>query len=203
MRSIRQVQEVQSMDNALKKDNIRKMNNIEKTDKEERLSVLIDTYQNLVFSVCYKVTADYFAAEDLTQEAFLSAYKNLDTFEGTNEKAWLCRIATNKSIDYLRNAGRRAVPTEDIFFEQQSGNRGSPEEMCLEDEVKERLLKHCMSLKPPYNEIAKAVYYDELKAEEIANIRNENVKTVRTQIYRARDMLRKLYGKEKAHDGWI
>lgn len=167
-------------------------------NKEERLSMLIDTYQNLVFSVCYKVTADYFAAEDLTQEAFLSAYKNLDTFEGTNEKAWLCRIATNKSIDYLRSAGRKAVPTEDIFFEQQSETGGSPEEICLEEEVKHRLLEYCRKLKPPYDEIAKAVYYDELKAEEIASMRNENVKTVRTQIYRARDMLRKLYGKEKS-----
>lgn len=167
-------------------------------NKEERLSGMVDTYQNLVFSVCYKVTGDYFAAEDLTQEAFLSAYKSLDTFEGTNEKAWLCRIATNKSIDYLRNAGRKAVPTEDQFFEQQSETRGSPEEICLEKEVKERLLEYCSRLKPPYNEIAKAVYYDEMKADEIAKRRNENIKTVQTQIYRARDMLRKMYGKEKS-----
>ena len=72
--------------------------------------MMVDTYQNLVFSVCYKVTRDYFAAEDLAQETFLSAYKNLDGFEGGNEKAWLCRIATNKGIDYLRGSGRRAVP---------------------------------------------------------------------------------------------
>ncbi|NLL77643.1 MAG: sigma-70 family RNA polymerase sigma factor [Clostridiales bacterium] len=167
-------------------------------NKEEQLSEMIDTYQNLVFSICYKVTADYFAAEDLTQEAFLAAYKNLDSFEGTNEKAWLCRIATNKSIDYLRSAGRRVVPTEDIFFEQQSETRSSPEEMCLEKEVRERLLEYCSKLKSPYDEIAKAVYYDEMKAEEIARRRNENIKTVQTQIYRARDMLRKLYGKERS-----
>lgn len=159
---------------------------------------MVDTYQNLVFSVCYKVTGDYFAAEDLTQEAFLSAYKNLDTFQGENEKAWLCRIATNKSIDYLRSAGRRAVPTEDIFFEQQSENRGSPEDICLEKEVKEKLLEYCSKLKPPYDEIAKSVYYDEKKAAEIAEERNENLKTVQTQIYRARNMLRKIYGKERS-----
>ncbi|MCX4321186.1 MAG: RNA polymerase sigma factor, partial [Lachnospiraceae bacterium] len=102
-----------------------------KWTKEERLSRMVDTYQNLVFSVCYKVVGDYFAAEDLAQETFLSAFKNLDTFEGANEKAWLCRIATNKGIDYLRSSGRRAVPTEDIFFEQQVEDRGSPEEICL------------------------------------------------------------------------
>lgn len=169
-----------------------------KGTREERLSAMIDTYQGLIFSVCYKVVGDYFAAEDLTQETFLSAYKNLDSFEGTNEKAWLCRIATNKGIDYLRGAGRRAVPTEDVFFEQQTEMRGSPEEICLEEEVKEQLLDYCSRLRPPYNEIAKAVYYEEKKADEIARERGENIKTVQTQIYRARDMLRKLYGKERS-----
>lgn len=169
-----------------------------KETKEERLSAMIDTYQNLVFSVCYKVVGDYFAAEDLTQETFLSAYKSLDTFEGKNEKAWLCRIATNKSIDYLRSSGIRAVPTEDIFFEQQTQSAGTPEEICLEEEVKERLLDYCRQLRPPYDEIAKAVYYEEKKADEIAKERGENIKTVWTQIYRARDMLRKLYGKERS-----
>lgn len=173
------------------------MSNAQKKNKEERFSIMVDTYQNLIFSVCYKVTGDYFMAEDLAQESFLAAYRNLDSFEGENEKAWLCRIATNKSIDYLRGAGRRAVPTEDIFFEQQSENGGSPEDICLEKEVKERLLEYCGRLKPPYNEIAKSVYYDEKKAVEIAKERNENVKTVQTQIYRARDMLRKIYGKER------
>lgn len=173
------------------------MGNTQKINKEARLSMMVDTYQNLVFSVCYKVTRDYFAAEDLAQETFLSAYKNLDRFEGGNEKAWLCRIATNKSIDYLRGAGRRAVPTEDIFFEQQSEDRGTPEEICLEKEVKERLLFYCGKLKPPYDRIAKGVYYEEKKADEIAKERNENLKTVQTQIYRARDMLRKIYGKER------
>jgi RNA polymerase sigma factor (sigma-70 family) len=174
------------------------MSNAQKKNKEERFSIMVDTYQNLIFSVCYKVTGDYFMAEDLAQESFLAAYRNLDSFEGENEKAWLCRIATNKSIDYLRGAGRRAVPTEDIFFEQQSENGGSPEDICLEKEVKERLLEYCGRLKPPYNEIAKSVYYDEKKAVEIAKERNENVKTVQTQIYRARDMLRKIYGKERS-----
>ena len=151
-----------------------------------------------IYRYCYFKVHDERLAEDLTQESFLAAYRNLDSFEGENEKAWLCRIATNKSIDYLRGAGRRVVPTEDIFFEQQSENRGSPEDICLEKEVKERLLEYCGRLKPPYDEIAKSVYYDEKKAVEIAKERNENVKTVQTQIYRARDMLRKIYGKERS-----
>ena len=58
------------------------------------------------------MTGDYFAAEDLTQETFLSAFRHMDSFTGTNEKAWLCRIASNKCIDYLKSAGRRQIPSE-------------------------------------------------------------------------------------------
>ena len=63
--------------------------------------------------------------------------------------------------------------------------------------MKATLLTRCQSLKPPYDEIAKAYYYDEMDAAEIAMKKGMKLKTVQTQIYRARAMLRKLYGKEK------
>lgn len=167
--------------------------------REEQLSALIDSYGNLVFSICYKMTSDYFASEDLSQETFLSAYKHLSEFDGQYEKAWICRIATNKCLDYLNSAGRRMIPTEDVGMDdgRMPDVRGTPESICLEEEVRATLLARCRSLKPPYDEIAKAYYYDEMDAGEIALQRGMKLKTVQTQIYRARSMLRKLYGKEK------
>ena len=161
------------------------------------MSALIDSYQHLVFSICYKMTSDYFASEDLAQETFLSAYKHLGEFDGKYEKAWLCRIATNKCLDYLQSAGRRVIPTEDVVMNETCTYEGAPETVCLEEEVRQTLLNRCMSLKPPYDEIAKAYYYDEMNVVEISAQRGMKVKTVQTQIYRARAMLRKLYGKEK------
>ncbi|MDE7133291.1 MAG: sigma-70 family RNA polymerase sigma factor [Lachnospiraceae bacterium] len=166
-------------------------------NREEQLSALIDSYQHLVFSICYKMTSDYFASEDLTQETFLSAYSHLKDFDGKYEKAWLCRIATNKCLDYLQSAGRRVIPTEDVMVSDTGTYEGAPENVCLEEEVKQTLLDRCKSLKPPYDEIAKAYYYDEMEVSEIAAQRGMKLKTVQTQIYRARAMLRSLYGKEK------
>lgn len=163
---------------------------------ENRLSELIDTYEKLVFSICYKITGDYFAAEDLTQETFLSVFQKYETFDGANEKAWIGRIATNKSIDYLRSAGHKSVPTEEGFFEGVVEKRGSPEELCMEEEVKRSLEKSCRSLKPPYDEIARDYYLLEKSADEMAAERGINKKTIQTQIYRARDLLRKIYRKE-------
>ena len=85
-------------------------------NRDEKLEELIDRYQSLVFSICFKMTGDYFAAEDLAQETFLSAYEKYSSFDGRHEKAWICRIATNKCLDYLKAAGRRSVPTEDEWF---------------------------------------------------------------------------------------
>ncbi|MDE6883958.1 MAG: RNA polymerase subunit sigma-70, partial [Lachnospiraceae bacterium] len=73
----------------------------------------------------------------------------------------------------------------------------TPEQSYLEEEVRETLLARCRSLKPPYDEIARAYYYDEMDVSEIAAARSMKVKTVQTQVYRARSMLRRLYGKEK------
>ncbi|MDE5718763.1 MAG: sigma-70 family RNA polymerase sigma factor, partial [Lachnospiraceae bacterium] len=179
-------------------------------NREEQLSALIDSYQHLVFSICYKMTADYFASEDLTQETFLSVYRHLGEFDGRYEKAWVCRIATNKCLDYLQSAGRRSIPTEDLGFQSARGpdegtpsGKGAgavgesmaavqqtPESIWLEKEVRATLLSRCRSLKPPYDEIAKAYYYDELDAGEIARQRGAKKKTIQTQIYRARSMLR-------------
>lgn len=159
---------------------------------------MVHKYQNLVFSICVKMTGDYFAAEDLTQETFLSAYQHKEEFDGKNEKAWLCRIASNKCIDYSRQAARRMVPTEDEVLGSHPARAGGPEEQCIEEVVREELQEKCGQLKPPYDEIAKLYFCEEHPAGEIAELKQKNLKTVQTQIYRARAMLRKLYGKERS-----
>lgn len=170
-------------------------------DSGMQLERFINEYQNLIFSICFRLTGDYFESEDLAQDTFLSAYKNLHSFDGTNERAWLCRIATNKCIDYLKRAGRRSVPTDDEFFSSITDARSSPEEMALEDAVKQQLFKNCDSLKPPYREAALAYFYYELDVGEIAARTGKNIKTIQTQIYRAKAMLKNLYRKEDFHDG--
>ena len=71
----------------------------DKIDKEAYFNYLLDTYERLVYSICFKMTGNQFDAEDLTQETFLSVYKNLATFQRDYEKAWICKIATNKIAD--------------------------------------------------------------------------------------------------------
>ena len=157
---------------------------------------MIDDYQKLIFSICYKITADYFIAEDLAQETFVAAYQNLPRLSQVNEKAYLARIAANKSIDYLRNAASRQIPTAETFFRTQIDHGSQPEEVYLQTEIKTMLRQCIAKLKPPYAEIAAAYYIEEKTPKEIAFAQKANLKTIQTQIYRAREMLKEAYGKE-------
>ena len=170
---------------------------MEKIDSKENFIKLIQQYQNLVFSICLKLTGDYFVAEDLTQETFLSAYRHMDNFAGQAEKAWLCRIASNKCIDYLRAADRRMVPVaEEELPEQVDVSQEDPLGRVLNQELLAKLKEECEALKSPYREAALKHFVEGKPAAEIAADSNESLSTVKTRIYRARELLRKTFGKE-------
>ena len=166
-----------------------------------QLEQWIDRYQNLIYSICFQLTKDYFDAQDLTQETFLSAYKNLAGFDGVNERAWLCRIASRKCLDYLKHSGRKQIPTDDQFLITCSPPEPAPEREVMEAALRQELYDCCLKLKEPYRQVALGYFYYETDAAEMAAKTGKNLKTIQTQIYRAKAMLRKLYRKEDLFDG--
>ena len=92
-------------------------------------------YGQLVYTICLRNCGNPFDAEDLMQETFLAAYKGLDSFEQEKEQAWICKIALNKCLDFLKSAGRRQVPTEEVYFEQEMDQ--SVTTTCIEEIWKE------------------------------------------------------------------
>lgn len=156
------------------------------------MEYLIEQYQNLIYSICLKSVGNPFDAEDLTQEVFLSAFKNLSRFDGTYEKAWLSKIAVHKCLDYLKATGRRTVPTEDTYFTQLADTHASPEEDYLISASDQNVRFLCQQLRSPYREVATAHFCDELSVAEIAQRDNKKPKTVQTQLYRSRSMLKKM-----------
>lgn len=131
----------------------------------------------------------------MAQETFVSVYKHLPTFDRQHEKAWLSRIATNKCLDFIKRADRKNQPTEEEYFISQVNKDPLPEDKILEKEIKQQLSDRCNQLKPPYRDIALDYFYHELSAAEIASNTGKNLKTVQTQIYRARALLQKTYRK--------
>ncbi len=171
-------------------------------EQEAYFRHLLDSYGKLAYSICYKMTGNRFDAEDLTQETFLAVYKALGSFREGHEKAWVCRIATNKCLDFLKSRGRRSEPADDAYFEGLQDGRASPEEQCLRREEEEGVYGLCLGLRSPYREVALAHFCHGKTAREIAEETGKGLKTVQTQIYRAKEMLKKLLeGKGSGNKG--
>ena len=170
---------------------------METIDSKENLIRLVNQYKNLVFSICLKITGDYFVAEDITQETFISAFKHGQEIKEDTEKAWLARVATNKCIDWKREAARRSISfPEEEMPERADDDSNNPLNCYLCKDTEEKLLEACESLKSPYNEIAKLYFSKGLTAKEISEKTGTGLKTVQTQIYRAKDMLKQRIRKE-------
>ena len=175
---------------------------MEKSEAKENLIRWMDQYKNLIFSICLRMTGDYFTAEDIAQETFILAYTHIDSVDGNNEKAWLCRIAANKCTDYLRSAAARSVPTDIEEMPEVTGKSETleyfhdPAEVYETADVMNSLMKCCEELPEGYSNIAIKHFVRGQTAKEIANESGDNLKTIQTRIYRAREMLKKNYRKE-------
>lgn len=172
---------------------IREVNELTKDQSEQRLKQALDQYEKLIFSLCYRMTNHYFDAQDLTQETFLAYYQSLDGFDGVHEKAYLAKIATNKCLDYLKRADRRMVPAEDTMLTANMPTAPPPENQVLEDLVQEELRDLCGSLSPPYDQVAEQHFCQGMTAKQIAQATGTKLKTIQTQIGRAKKQLQKKY----------
>ncbi|WP_035766287.1 RNA polymerase sigma factor [Butyrivibrio sp. NC2002] len=177
---------------------------MEKIDAGENLIRLMQEYKNLIFSICLKMTGDYFTAEDIAQETFISAYTHYDSFDGQNEKAWICRIAANKCTDYLRSAAAKTIPGDDELIENTSQSPGAskgmgsnnPADIYEASDVMNVFTRCCNDLPKGYSEVAVEHFIRGRTAKEIAEEKGDNLKTIQTRIYRAKEMLKKTCRKE-------
>lgn len=168
---------------------------MEKIDSRENLIRLIEQYQNLVFSICLKMTGDYFTAEDLTQDTFIGVYQNWSKFDGENEKTWICRIATNKCIDYNKAAARKVIALDEEMLED-TPDYEEPLQEVLNKETMSNFSQAINSLEEPYKSVARKHFIDGKTAKEISIETSVGLKTIQTQIYRARSTLKKIIRKE-------
>lgn len=162
---------------------------------EAEFNNLVKTYSKLIFTVCYRLVGDFHEAENLTQETFLTAFRSISGFSGTDYKPWLIRIAVNKSKDHLKSAMRRTTETFDNQTLDTIQNKSASDELEQAETI-ESIKSACHKLPQPYSEIAMLHYIEDKSFEEISTLLGKPLKTVQTQAYRARDKLRKALKEE-------
>jgi RNA polymerase sigma-70 factor (ECF subfamily) len=160
---------------------------------------LVLAYQDRVYSQAYRVLNDPQGADDATQEAFISAYKNLRSFRGGSFRAWLLRIVTNACYDELRR--RKRKPTTSLEPLDDSGNEiesphwiADPGELPEENVVRAELgkaIQNCLEKLPvDFRVVMVLVDVQGMDYLEAADVIGKPLGTVKSRLARARSRMR-------------
>jgi len=160
----------------------------------EAFGVLVERYHKGLCIYLFNILHDEMQAEDIAQEAFIRAFDRLATYNSDfSFSTWLYKIARNLSLRYLET-NRAHTPDYDVSMIEMPLAE-SAQDSLQKDEQTNAIQKAIATLKPEYQEVINLYYWSEKSYEEIAQILDCPVNTVRTWLYRSKDMIRKeLYG---------
>lgn len=157
---------------------------------EQQFTLLIEKYQHLVYSICFQMVGDSQQAQDLTQETFVSVWIHRGNMVSGKEKSWICRIACNKSKDYLKSAFvRKTTIYEKDHLDQFFSMQGLPQQDTEQNQLYQNICQHISALPEPYSSICNAAFLKGLSPKEIAFSFGRPLATVQTQLYRGKKLL--------------
>ncbi|MFH2056105.1 MAG: sigma-70 family RNA polymerase sigma factor [bacterium] len=154
-----------------------------------------------LYRAALRMTKNESDAQDLIQETMLRAYKNFDRFEeGTNCRAWLFKIMTNTFINIYRSKQKESTSVsfddvDDNFLYSQLENAtetGDPERDFLAKMIDEDVVEAIEQLPPEFRMVVVLAFYEGYAYQEIAEILDIQVGTVKSRLHRGRKMLQKL-----------
>ena len=149
---------------------------------DEHFTYLADKYMDTVFRLAFSYMKSRADADDITQNVLLKLYRTDKDFQSESHlKNWLIRVTINECKQVFRSPWRK---TEDI--------RDYANTLALPTEEHAELFQTVMALPPKYRAVLYLHYYEDYTSEEIAGMLDIPPATVRTQLSRGREKLRKL-----------
>jgi RNA polymerase sigma-70 factor, ECF subfamily len=176
-----------------------------KAGSEEAYTWLIAQFQQPVYSLVYRIVSDPADAADTTQEVFLKVFRGMKRFNGGSSlKTWVYRIAVHEASNrkrwWFRHKSREMSIEPDEPVEGKPGlalknvlvDRGdSPLENVAQRELKARVEKELRNLEEPFRTTIVLREIEELSYEEIAEVMETSLGTVKSRLTRGREALRK------------
>ena len=148
--------------------------------------ILLTRYERRVFGAAYRILHHREDATDVTQTAFLRAYEHLDRYDPAQQFcSWVYRIAVNEALDLVR--GRR--PSEQLSDETATEQDG-PDAIATKDENEAVMQRALMDLKIDYRTVIVLKHVQDCSYDEIAQILECPVKTVKSRLFTARQAMR-------------
>lgn len=159
----------------------------------EAFGQLIDRHASTIINLAYRMVGDRAEAEDLAQEAFLTAFKALATFRADAKfSTWLYRIAVNKCKDWLR-AKRPGMGQHDVDIDEMLdvhvADEQTPERLLSQQQVAQELDRAIQRLPPLYREAFVLKHLEGLSYEEMEEILGVNSDTLKMRVYKGRVQL--------------
>lgn len=160
---------------------------------------IVYKYEKMIYSLAYRMLNNREDASDITQEVFVKLFKALDKVaERPNLKAWLYTVCYNTAIDEIRRKkGKETLSAdapmndnEESFVQSLKADEPSPEEKMLKKEKSEILIRAINQLNEKHKRLIILRDINSLSYNEIAEITNQSLGTVKSGISRARRSLR-------------
>lgn len=167
---------------------------------------LVELYKGKLFQLAYRMLGNRQEAEDVVQETFMRMYEHLERYNPSLKfSTWIYRIASNLCIDRLRRRRRSAfsLDAETVEGEGLDGysllksDEPDAEQRMIISERRQAILRAMDSLPPKYKTAMALKYYHDMSLQEISDILNIPVATVKTRIHRGREFLRRKLEKDK------
>lgn len=166
---------------------------------QEAFAELVEAYQNMIYSLCYRMTGDADEAFDLAQETFLKAWHGISLFQFDSKfTTWLCRIASNVCIDYLRKQKKRKTESlnqllaEDVSIERQIADFDADPAVILQRAAQQEAVREAFSrLSEKDRLILSLRAVEDMSYQEIGETLSISPGTVKSRIARARERIRR------------
>lgn len=164
----------------------------------EAFNRLVRHYQDAVYTLTYRIMGEPARAADAAQDAFITAFRRLETYNGGNFRAWLMRIAANTCYDHLRYEKRRpATALDDLVNEDYADGAPLPDEstptpeQALQSAELSRAIQSCIDRLQADQRVALVMSdVEDFSYQEIAAAVGVELGTVKSRISRARAALR-------------
>jgi len=171
-----------------------------RTGDSDAFRVLVERHSRALFRLAFRMTGNQQDAEDVVQESFLRAYKQLGKFdERATFGTWLYRIAANCSLDLVRSRKRRSEHvaqaggnegTDEIVL-QLPGHDPTPERMALSGEVRERVLEAMQELSANERTAFVLRHFEGMCIEEVSRVLDCQPGAAKHSVFRAVQKLRR------------
>jgi RNA polymerase sigma-70 factor, ECF subfamily len=167
---------------------------------EEAYEALLQRYQQPVYSLVQRLIEDPSEASDVTQEVFLKVFRNVANFRGQSSlKTWIYRIAVNEAHNRRRWFGRHrkaevgleAEMNGQTWLDHLSDDARSPYDLVLNEQRRQAIERALETLNPVFRAAVVLRDQEDLSYEEIADVLEVSLGTVKSRILRGREALRR------------